>query len=213
MSKKGGAQAGARRPLIWSAAKDMRSGVSGNGSKYSSNHRLHRDTMSLTICTIIILPKHYMCARNHSLFPFMCTDASDTELEEVEGVLRESTSLEYDNKTLCCPICQLSFSSLNNKQSHFSGRLHRQSLVEYIHKKLSSSRDAAQLHINKHSESCDSVAIASRDEESEESSGNGDDILEQVRLVATKHKGIFNAQCMHRRVTVVLSVCLFVATL
>ena len=32
MLKKGGAQAGARRPLIWSAAKDMRSGVSGNGS-------------------------------------------------------------------------------------------------------------------------------------------------------------------------------------
>ena len=39
---------------------------------------------------------------------------------------------ESDDRVLACHICQLKFTSLHNKQSHYSGKLHLQTVIQNL---------------------------------------------------------------------------------
>ena len=53
-------------------------------------------------------------------------------MEKALRVIGQSAVREQDDNILMCSICQLTFASLYNKQSHYSGKLHLQTLLQYI---------------------------------------------------------------------------------
>lgn len=53
-------------------------------------------------------------------------------LEKALKIIGQSALIEQDDNILECSICQLTFASLYNKQSHYSGKLHLQALLQYI---------------------------------------------------------------------------------
>lgn len=100
-------------------------------------------------------------------------------LEQVDCVLSANIARENDDRVLCCELCDnMSFTSLNNKRSHFSGRLHRQALIEQLHQMLASSNNTVP-------QVSDSPSVLQAEQRVEESR----DITEQLRHVATQHKG------------------------
>lgn len=110
---------------------------------------------------------------------------SSVDIEEVESILTASTILENDDKALDCQICQISFVSLNNKLSHLSGRLHRQSVLEHVHTKLALSTKASpQPQVTP---TADIIDLEERDgvEDGVECS----DLVGQLTHVAMQHRG------------------------
>ena len=71
-------------------------------------------------------------------------------MEKADSLISESFTGECDDSVLVCRTCQLNFTSLYNKQSHFSGKLHLQSLLEHLHQLLkeSNSKKLLQSKIN-----------------------------------------------------------------
>lgn len=61
----------------------------------------------------------------------------------MDSLLNDSLAAENDDHLLVCQVCQLSFTSLQNKRSHFGGRLHRQALIKQLHQTLTVNEDAA----------------------------------------------------------------------
>ena len=124
------------------------------------------------------------------LLIFIHAGMSDVDLEEIDSVLTASSVLESNDQALHCQICQISFTSLNNKRSHFSGRLHRQSLIEHLHSKLASSTNTAQSLIN--TSLANVVGPANTDHvgfQGEKSCDECFDLIEQIRDVAMHRKG------------------------
>ena len=107
---------------------------------------------------------------------------SSVDLEEVESILTASTILENDDKALYCQICQISFVSLNNKLSHLSGRLHRQSVLEHVHTKLAalSTKDSPQPQVTP---TADIIDLEERDRV------ECSDLVGQLTHVAMQHRG------------------------
>lgn len=59
----------------------------------------------------------------------------------MDSLLNDSLTAENDDRLLVCQVCQLSFTSLQNKRSHFGGRLHRQALIKQLHHIISVNDD------------------------------------------------------------------------
>ena len=53
-------------------------------------------------------------------------------MEKALKIIGQSALTEQDDTVFVCSICRLTFSSLYNKQSHYSGKLHLQTLLQYI---------------------------------------------------------------------------------
>ena len=121
------------------------------------------------------------------LFFLFCLGISAVDLEEVEGILTASTILENDDQALHCQICQISFSSLNNKLSHFSGRSHRQSVIEHLHNKLALSTNTPSQTHNR--DMTDRAGGKDCQEECEGNEMECSDVAEQLSHVAMQLKG------------------------
>lgn len=53
-------------------------------------------------------------------------------LERAQNYVSQSLSGEKDDNNLACYVCDLNFASLYSKQSHYSGKLHLQTLLQNI---------------------------------------------------------------------------------
>ena len=53
-------------------------------------------------------------------------------LVRAQNYVSQSVSGEKDDNSLACNVCNLNFSSLYSKQSHYSGKLHLQTLLQNI---------------------------------------------------------------------------------
>ena len=125
-----------------------------------------------------------LMGNNHYLFYFAGMSAVD--LSEVESVLTASTILENDDEALHCQVCQISFTSLNNKLSHFTGRTHRQAVIEQLHGKLALRNKATQLVSTANS----TGNTDGQDKEEREGSDMDDpDLVNQLTHAAMLHKG------------------------
>ena len=71
------------------------------------------------------------------LYVICVSGANIVHLKEVDSLLNDSLTAENDDHLLVCQVCQLSFTSLQNKRSHFGGRLHRQALIKQLHQIVS----------------------------------------------------------------------------
>ena len=65
------------------------------------------------------------------------------ELEKAHNLISRSFSEERDDNILRCCVCQLTFTSLYNKQSHYSGKLHLQALLQHIDDLVKQSEQSA----------------------------------------------------------------------
>ena len=89
-----------------------------------------------------------------------------------------NTAAENNNHVVSCSICQLSFTSLNNKRSHYGGRLHLLALIERLHHVVGSTDTPAnQQNQTVHCEQAVSSHMSR-------------DVSEQLGQVAMQHAGI-----------------------
>lgn len=58
-------------------------------------------------------------------------------LEKANSIISKSFEGETDDRILVCNLCELHFTSLFNKQSHFSGKLHLQTLLQRLNRVVS----------------------------------------------------------------------------
>ena len=111
---------------------------------------------------------------------------SAIDLSEVESVLTASTILENDDEALHCQVCQISFTSLNNKLSHFTGRTHRQAVIEQLHSKLALRNKATRVVSTANS----TGNTDGQDKEEREGSDMDDPgLVNQLTRAAMLHKG------------------------
>lgn len=59
-------------------------------------------------------------------------------MDRVHDYVTQSFAGESDDSNLMCCVCQLKFTSLYNKQSHYSGKLHFHTMIENLHKLIKS---------------------------------------------------------------------------
>ena len=64
-------------------------------------------------------------------------DNSSTNLQLLDTFLNQSSENESNDDILVCHLCQITFTSLHNKRSHYSGKIHSKVLVERLSKLLS----------------------------------------------------------------------------
>ena len=64
-------------------------------------------------------------------------DNSSTNLQLLDAFLSQSSENESNDDILVCHLCQITFTSLHNKRSHYSGKIHSKVLVERLSKLLS----------------------------------------------------------------------------
>lgn len=62
----------------------------------------------------------------------------DMNMERVQDYVAESFAGENDDSILMCYVCQVKFTSLYNKQSHYSGKLHLQTMVKNLNEVIKS---------------------------------------------------------------------------
>ena len=55
-------------------------------------------------------------------------------LVKANNIISKSFEGETDDGILMCNLCQLHFTSLYNKQSHYSGKLHLQTLLQHLNR-------------------------------------------------------------------------------
>ena len=77
-----------------------------------------------------------------SLFPPHPTGHSADSLEKVNSVLNRCFQDERNNDVLVCDMCQISFNSLHNKQSHYIGKLHIKRLWECVNEAMRETQDS-----------------------------------------------------------------------
>ena len=117
-------------------------------------------------------------------------------LNQVDSLLNDSLAAENNDKVLFCQVCELSFTSLNNKRCHYDGRLHRQALLKQLHQ-------AVATHNSREDSSTGSL-------EQRPCSG---DITEQLSHMGKKYKGVshvfkcmINVNIMHDHVNILKSI-------
>ena len=98
----------------------------------------------------------------------------------MNDVLNRLVSIAEDNSVLLCRLCKLKFSSLHNKQSHFSSRSHTHFLLKELNRvmsageKLPRNRDDGGLHSIPPGMECGAGnGMESRDEEAVMEHGTG----------------------------------------
>ena len=64
-------------------------------------------------------------------------DNSSANLQLLDTFLNQSSENESNDDILVCHLCQITFTSLHNKRSHYSGKIHSKVLVERLSKLLS----------------------------------------------------------------------------
>lgn len=74
-------------------------------------------------------------------------------MEKAHKYISQSFSGAKDDTILVCYICQLNFTSLYNKQSHYSGKLHLQTLLQHIDQLVKKSE-------NRSNDGCSKTAVA-----------------------------------------------------
>ena len=57
---------------------------------------------------------------------------TEIDLVKANTIISKSFEGETNDKVLVCGLCELQFSSLYNKQSHYSGKLHLQTLLQHL---------------------------------------------------------------------------------
>ena len=62
----------------------------------------------------------------------MARDLIGIDLEKANIIISKSFEGEMDDDLLRCTFCELQFSSLHNKQTHYSGKLHLQALLQKL---------------------------------------------------------------------------------
>ena len=71
-------------------------------------------------------------------FLFQCNDIIiGINLEKANSIISRSFEGETDDKIFVCDLCELHFTSLFNKQSHYSGKLHLQTLLQHLNQVVS----------------------------------------------------------------------------
>lgn len=89
---------------------------------------------------------------NYSLLISPHTENSTGNFDAVTSVLNQCVESAEDNDLLVCHLCQLTFTSLHNKQSHYCSRTHTDSLW----RELNTLMSASQKSCDNGSKSCDS---------------------------------------------------------
>lgn len=114
------------------------------------------------------------------------TGASSSDLRQLDTLLNVSLKDENDEQTLFCHICQLPFVSLNNKHSHFSGRHHRQALMDQLHHTIAATNE-------------DTSCRSDPQQSCWKSKGHqNQDISDQLQAVGAQCKGmLYTISCAH----------------
>ncbi len=63
-------------------------------------------------------------------------------LERAQEYVIQCFAGENDDSILVCRLCQLQFSSLYNKQSHYSGKLHLQTVIQNLDQLVEDSQQS-----------------------------------------------------------------------
>ncbi len=61
-------------------------------------------------------------------------------MEKANKIINKSFEGETDDYVLKCSLCDLPFVSLHNKQSHYSGKLHLQTLLQRLNELVTSNQ-------------------------------------------------------------------------
>ncbi len=71
----------------------------------------------------------------------LATPSHDAGMDRAKAMefINQSFSGEGDENCLSCEMCQLKFTSFYNKQSHYAGKLHLQSLLQHLEQMLKES--------------------------------------------------------------------------
>ena len=81
-------------------------------------------------------------------------------LERAQDYVTQSFAGENDDNILMCCVCQLPFTSLYNKQSHYSGKLHLQTVIENLDKLV---QDDSNVHCPSGSGVVSSLQVVAKD--------------------------------------------------
>ena len=79
------------------------------------------------------------------LFFHLVENAADS-LERVSCQLSQSVESAEDNEVLVCQLCQLTFTTLHNKQCHYSGKMHTDRIWKELNRLVGDTQQQQQQH-------------------------------------------------------------------